>query len=57
MRMWAEPLLGAVSDGLKPRHPGHSLQLAFYTLVSFYVPAVLCFLWLARAFRPDARNE
>jgi len=50
-------LLGAVSDALKPAHPEHSLQLAFYTLVPFYVLAVLCFLWLARAFPPDARNE
>jgi MFS family permease len=50
-------LLGAVSDALKPGHPEHSLQLAFYALVPFYVLAVLCFLWLARAFRPDARNE
>ena len=34
----------------------HGLQLAFYTLVPFYVLAVLCFLWLARAFRADARD-
>src|SRR4029077_14217265 len=50
-------LLGAVSDLLKPSHPEHSLQLAFYALVPFYVLAVLCFLWLARAFRHDARVE
>ena len=49
-------LLGAVSDFLKATHPEHSLQLAFYALVPFYVLAVLCFLWLARAFRPDARG-
>jgi len=48
-------LLGAVSDLLKPSHPAHSLQLAFYALVPFYLLAVLCFLWLARAFRPDTR--
>jgi hypothetical protein len=28
-------LLGAVSDALKPTHPEHSLQLAFYTLLPF----------------------
>ena len=51
-------LLGAVSDALKPGHPAHSLQLAFYTLVPFYVLAVLCFLWLARAFpRTRAMSE
>jgi len=43
--------LGAVSDYLRPDHPEHSLQLAFYTLVPFYVLAVLCFLWLARALK------
>lgn len=43
--------LGAVSDRLRPTHPDHSLQLAFYTLLPFYVIAVLCFLWLARALK------
>ena len=45
--------LGAVSDFLKPTYPEHSLQLAFYTLAPFYVLAVLCFLWLARAFKRE----
>lgn len=49
-------LLGAVSDFLKPSHPEHSLQLAFYALVPFYVLAVLCFLWLARAFPRGPRD-
>jgi predicted MFS family arabinose efflux permease len=49
------PFLGAVSDYLRPGHPEHSLQLAFYTLVPFYILAVLCFLWLARALEPEAR--
>lgn len=48
--------LGAVSDFLKPGHPQHSLQLAFYALVPFYVLAVLCFLWLARALGDEAHN-
>jgi len=48
--------LGALSDALRPGHPEHSLQLAFYTLVPFYVLAVVCFLWLARALKRQARN-
>jgi predicted MFS family arabinose efflux permease len=43
--------LGAVSDLLRPSHPDNSLQLAFYTLVPFYVLAVLLHLWLARALK------
>ena len=35
----------------------HSLQLAFYTLVPFYVLAVACFLWLARALKAANRRE
>jgi hypothetical protein len=41
--------LGAVSDFFRDTHPDNSLQLAFYTLIPFYVIAVLGFLWLARA--------
>jgi MFS family permease len=49
--------LGAASDYFRTTHPAHSLQLAFYTLVPFYVLAVLCFLWLARALpRHDPRG-
>jgi predicted MFS family arabinose efflux permease len=48
--------LGAVSDALRPGHPDNSLQLAFYTLVPFYVLAVLCFLWLARALERAGRT-
>jgi len=43
--------LGAVSDFLRPTHPDNSLQLAFYTLVPFYLLAVLLHLWLARALK------
>jgi predicted MFS family arabinose efflux permease len=50
-------ILGAVSDWLRPAHPEHSLQLAFYFLVPFYVLAVVCFLWLARALKRQARGE
>ena len=47
--------LGAMSDWFRAEHPENSLQLAFYTLVPFYVIAVLGFLWLARALK--ARNR
>ena len=43
--------LGAVSDLLRPSHPDNSLQLAFYTLVPFYLLAVLLHLWLAQALK------
>ena len=46
-------ILGAVSDYFRPEHPQNSLQLAFYTLVPFYVLAVLGFLWLARALKRE----
>ncbi len=48
--------LGAVSDYFLPSHPEHSLQLAFYTLVPFYVLAVGCFLWLVRALKREENN-
>lgn len=48
--------LGAVSDFLKPEHPENSLQLAFYSLVPFYILAVLMFFWLARAIRREAQQ-
>jgi predicted MFS family arabinose efflux permease len=50
--------LGAVSDYFQPSHPEHSLQLAFYTLVPFYVLAVLLHLRLARVLkREDAHRS
>jgi predicted MFS family arabinose efflux permease len=49
--------LGAVSDLFRPTHPVHSLQLAFYTLAPFYILAVGCFLWLARALRREDRQR
>jgi predicted MFS family arabinose efflux permease len=45
--------LGAASDYFRAAHPDHSLQLAFYTLVPFYVLAVGLFLLLARALRRE----
>ena len=49
--------LGAVSDWFRPDHPGNSLQLAFYTLVPFYLVAVLLFLALARALGRESTRE
>jgi predicted MFS family arabinose efflux permease len=49
--------LGAASDFFRAAHPAHSLQLAFYTLVPFYVLAVLLFVLLARALGRQASPE
>ncbi|MET0533961.1 MAG: MFS transporter [Steroidobacter sp.] len=46
--------LGAMSDLLRETHPNNSLQLAFYTLVPFYVLAVVIFLFLGRKLRREA---
>jgi predicted MFS family arabinose efflux permease len=48
--------LGSMSDHFRAGHPGNSLQLAFYTLVPFYVVAVLLFLILAQALRRETRS-
>jgi len=48
--------LGAASDYFRAEHPTNSLQMAFYTLVPFYVLAVISFFWLARALKREARN-
>jgi predicted MFS family arabinose efflux permease len=43
--------LGAASDYFRATHPDNSLQLAFYTLVPFYVLAVVLHLRLARILK------
>ena len=48
--------LGAVSDHFRASHPRNSLQLAFYSLVPFYLVAVLLFLALARALKKEAQS-
>jgi MFS family permease len=48
--------LGAVSDYFRASHPNHSLQIGFYTLVPFYVVAVLLHWSLARALRRETQN-
>jgi len=45
--------VGAVSDWLRPTHPSNSLQLAFYSLVPFYLLAIALHLALARRLRRD----
>jgi predicted MFS family arabinose efflux permease len=45
--------LGAVSDLLRGSHPTNSLQIAFYSLVPFYVLAVVIFLGLARKLKRE----
>lgn len=40
--------VGAVSDWMRPTHPANSLQLAFYSLVPFYLIAIALHLALAR---------
>lgn len=49
--------LGAVSDYFRAGHPHDSLQLAFYTLVPFYVLAVGMFLRVARNIRVQGSRE
>ncbi|WP_240663394.1 MFS transporter [Sphingomonas sp. UV9] len=45
--------LGAASDWFKASNPGHSLQLAFYTLVPFYFIAIALHFALARALKRE----
>lgn len=47
--------VGAASDYFHTSHPAHSLQLALYTLVPFYLLAILLFLWLARVLKRQGR--
>ena len=48
--------VGAASDYFRAAHPHNSLQIALYTLVPFYVVAIVLFLWLARLFRKESRS-
>ncbi len=45
--------VGAASDYLRAAHPGHSLQIALYSLAPFYVIAILIFWCLARVLRKE----
>lgn len=46
--------LGAVSDLFRASHPDNPLQLAFYSLVPFYLVAIALFLVLARRLGREA---
>jgi predicted MFS family arabinose efflux permease len=48
--------VGAMSDWLRPTHPANSLQLAFYSLVPFYLIAIFLHLTLARRLGRARRN-
>ena len=48
--------VGAVSDYFRVSHPAHSLQIALYTLIPFYLLAIAIFLWLARVLRKEDRT-
>jgi MFS family permease len=45
--------LGAMSDWFRADYPANSLQMAFYTLIPFYLLAIGLFLLLARALRRE----
>jgi MFS family permease len=46
--------VGAASDFFRANHYPHSLQIALYTVVPFYVLAIVLFFWLARVLRREA---
>jgi predicted MFS family arabinose efflux permease len=45
--------VGLASDYFRATHPDHSLQMALYTLVPFYVFAIILFLFLARVLKKE----
>ena len=48
--------VGAASDFLRTYSPQHSLQLALYSCLVFYVVAILIFLRLASVLRHESRE-
>lgn len=48
--------VGEASDFFRTYSPDHSLQIALYTCVVFYVAAILIFLKLARVLRRESRG-
>ncbi|MDE1940048.1 MAG: MFS transporter [Alphaproteobacteria bacterium] len=48
--------VGAASDFFHASFPHHALQMALYTLVPFYVIAIVLFLCLARVLRRESRT-
>jgi len=49
--------LGMASDFFRATHPDNSLQMAFYTLVPFYLLAIGWFLLLARSIRRQLAQQ
>ena len=49
--------VGAASDFLRRAHPGHSLQIALYSLTPFYLIADALFFQLARVLRAEERES
>ena len=49
--------LGLASDFFRATHPDHSLQMAFYTLVPFYLLAIGLFMLLARSIRRQLAQQ
>lgn len=49
--------VGFASDYFRARHPGNSLQIALYTLVPFYVFAIILFLVLSRVLKREQEAE
>ncbi|TRO95331.1 MFS transporter [Glycocaulis profundi] len=49
--------LGFMSDFFQSVGRENSLQLAFYTLIPFYLLAIVMFLWLARAIKKQRLKE
>jgi MFS family permease len=45
--------VGMASDFFRATHPENSLQMALYTLVPFYVFAIILFLFLARVLKKE----
>lgn len=48
--------VGLASDYFQAHHHANSLQIALYTLVPFYLLAIVLFLFLARALRRNERS-
>jgi predicted MFS family arabinose efflux permease len=49
--------VGAVSDWFRGSNPANSLQLAFYSLVPFYLIAIALYLALARAIQKEHHGQ
>lgn len=48
--------VGIASDFFRAEYPDHSLQMALYTLIPFYVLAIILFFWLARVLKREGQE-